>query len=87
MDVLQRSLVDYLAGLVYKKDDRTGIPFWISMVAGKNFGDGGLRDRDVIMGFVGKDQEGAVMLIRASYEDRSSRGKNIINWVLTSLNR
>jgi len=75
MDVMQRSLVDHLAGLVYKKDDRTGIPFWTSMVTGKNFGDGGLRDRDAIMGFVGKDLEGAVMLIRASYEDRSSRGK------------
>jgi hypothetical protein len=77
MDIVQRSLVDHLAGLVYKYEDRTGIPFWTSMVTGKNFGDGGLRDRDAIMGFVGKDLEGAAMLIRASYEDKTARGKKL----------
>jgi hypothetical protein len=75
IDVVQRSLVDHLAGLVYKYEDRIGIPFWTSMVTGKNFGDGGLRDRDAIMGFVGKDLEGAAMLIRESYEDKTERGK------------
>lgn len=47
------------------------------MITGKNFGDGGLRDRDAIMGFVGKDLEGAAMLIRASYEDKTDRGKKL----------
>lgn len=50
MDVVQKSLVDHLAGLVLKYDDRVGIPFWTSMVTGRNFGDAGLRDRDAVVG-------------------------------------
>ena len=72
MAVVQKALVDHLAGLTLRSGDRVGIPFWTSMITGKNFGDAGLRDRDAVMGFVGKDLEGAAMLIRASYEETGS---------------
>jgi len=69
MDVVENSLITHLRHLVYSREDRVGIPFWTSMVTGLNFGDAGLRDRDAIMGFVGKDLEGAAMLLYKSYEE------------------
>ncbi|HYQ57701.1 MAG TPA: hypothetical protein VEP89_10180 [Draconibacterium sp.] len=79
MDVVEKSLVDHLNGLVIRNDDKVGVPFWSSMIDGTNFGDAGIRDRDAVMGFVGKDLEAAVMLIRASYEDNSDRGEEMYN--------
>jgi hypothetical protein len=75
MAVVQRSLVNHLAGLAITYEDRTGIPFWTSMITGENFGDAGLRDRDAVMGFVGKDLEGAAMLMYAATEDETARGE------------
>lgn len=86
MAVVQKSLVDHLAGLVVEYEDRIGIPFWTSMLTGKNFGDAGLRDRDAVMGFVGKNLEGAVMLIRASYEDKSARGSKLYSLGMDIIN-
>jgi hypothetical protein len=61
MDVMRRSLLDQLAGTVRTKDGRTAIPFALSAA------NGGpsrlLRDNDAIMGFVGKNLEGAALMI------------------------
>jgi hypothetical protein len=86
IDMVQRSLTDHLAGLVLSYEDRTGIPFWSSMTTGKNFGDAGLRDRDAVMGFVGKSCEGAALLLMNSYEDKSARGQNLRKKALDIIN-
>lgn len=77
MAVVQKSLLDHLNGLVIRNNDKVGVPFWSSMMDGSNFGDAGLRDRDAVMGFVGKDLEAAAMLIRASYDDKSKHGEEM----------
>nr|WP_319777182.1 hypothetical protein [uncultured Sphaerochaeta sp.] len=76
LELVRKSLLDHLYHLVIRHGDRVGLPFWSSMIDGTNFGDAGLRDRDTIMGFVGKNLEGAAMLIRESYEDETERGQN-----------
>jgi hypothetical protein len=61
MTVVRTSLVHQLAGSVMTHNGRTGIPFALNAVTGGP--SRLLRDNDAIMGFVGKNLEGAALLL------------------------
>lgn len=71
--MVRRVLADQLASTVMTVGGRTGLPFLLDSLTGK-LGDS-LRYTDAIMGFVGKNLEGAALLLQDAESDASPRGE------------
>ena len=74
VEQMRRLLIDQLAGEVASIDGRTGIPFVMSAV------DTTTRQWNwtmIAMGFVGKNLEGADLLMREGERDRTGRGQKM----------
>ncbi len=90
VEQMRRLLIDQLAGEVASIDERTGIPFVMSAV------DPETRQWNwtmIAMGFVGKNLEGADLLLQEGERDTTERGKrmhkmglDIINSMIKALN-
>ena len=73
VDVVRRSLLDHLSDRVLTVEDRTGIPFEFDSVTATP---SRLADK-VIMGFCGKNLEGADQLLQEGDRDSSERGRKM----------
>jgi hypothetical protein len=72
-DVARRVLLDQLSGVVQSVDGRTGIPFEMSSVDGRYSQYG----QKIIMGFCGKNLEGADELLQEGDRDKTERGRKM----------
>jgi hypothetical protein len=73
VDVVRRTLLDHLSDRVLTVEDRTGIPFEFDSVTARP---SRLADK-VIMGFCGKNLEGADQLLLEGDRDSSERGQKM----------
>jgi len=73
MAMMQRILADQLTSTIRTVDGRTALPFWYYSTTGK-IGDQ-LWFWNAIMGFVGKNIEGAALLLQQAEGDNSPRGQ------------
>jgi len=73
MAMMQRILADQLTGTIRTVEGRTGLPFWYYSTTGE-LGDQ-LWFMNAIMGFVGKNIEGAALLLQEAEGDDSPRGR------------
>ena len=73
VDVVRRTLLDHLSDRVLTVEGRTGIPFEYDAVSGTP---SDLVDK-VIMGFCGKNLEGADQLLQEGDRDTSDRGQKM----------
>ncbi len=73
VDAARRTLLDHLSSLVLTVDGRTGIPFEYSAVDGSPIN---LTPR-IIMGFCGKNLEGADQFLQEGDRDKSERGQKM----------
>ncbi len=73
MAMMQRILADQLTSTIRTVGGRTGLPFWYYSTTGE-LGDQ-LWFMNAIMGFVGKNIEGAALLLQEAEGDNSPRGR------------
>ena len=73
VEVVRRVLLDHLSDRVQTVDDRSGIPFEIDTITGRLSGYG----QKIIMGFCGKNIEGADQLLQEGDRDSSERGQKM----------
>jgi hypothetical protein len=73
VEVVRTTLLDHLSSLVKTVDDRTGIPFEYNAVDGSPIN----LTPKIIMGFCGKNIEGADQLLQEGYRDKTERGQNM----------
>ena len=73
VEVVRRTLIDHLSERVLTVEDRTGIPFEFDSVTARP---SSLADK-VIMGFCGKNLEGADQLLLEGDRDSSERGRKM----------
>ena len=73
VDVVRRTLLDHLSSLVLTVEDRTGIPFEYNAVDGSPIN----LTPKIIMGFCGKNIEGADQLLQEGDRDSSERGQKM----------
>jgi hypothetical protein len=72
-DVARRALLDHLSSLVKTVDGRTGIPFEYNAVDGSPIN----LTPKIIMGFCGKNLEGADELLQEGDRDQTTRGQKM----------
>ncbi len=73
VEVARRALLDHLSSLVQTVDDRTGIPFEFNAVDGSPID----LTPKIIMGFCGKNIEGADQLLQEGDRDTTPRGQKM----------
>ncbi|HXR07102.1 MAG TPA: hypothetical protein VN765_07215, partial [Candidatus Acidoferrum sp.] len=74
VEVARATLLDHLSAHVLTVEDRSGIPFTIDTITGRG---GGSMYEKIIMGFCGKNLEGADELLQEGDRDKTARGEKM----------